>query len=145
MVGFYVNELIVRFVHRHDPEPVLFDHYRVTIEGIVSGGDPEPILRMFEKHLLETAGYALELEREADTGAAIRPEVRYRYAPDAGPIRLADRSSPGVCVSGATLLALADGQLTERRVLHESKQLMRSIIDAHCAGNPLESRKLWRR
>ena len=145
MVGLYVNELIVRFVHRHDPEPVLFDHYRVTIEGVASGGDPEPILRMFEKRLLESAGYALELESEANTGAAILPDVRYRYAPDAGPVRLTDDSSPGVRVSGATLLALADGRLTDRRVLNESKALMRSIIDAHCAGRPLESRKLWRR
>ena len=157
MVGFYVNELVLRFVHRHDAEPVLFDHYRLTIEGIASDGDPEPILRMFEKHLLASAGYALELAREADTGAAIRPDVRYRYVPDTGPSPLmddstdpstddsTDGSSPGVCVSGATLLALGDGQLTDRRALHESKLLMRSIIDAHCAGRPLESRKLWRR
>ena len=145
MVGFYVNELVLRFVHRHDPEPALFEHYRDAIEGVASGGDPEPVLRMFEKHLLQSVGYALELEREAESGAAIRPELRYRYTPDAGPRRWTDDSSPEVCVSGATLLALAGGRLTDRRVLQESKLLMRSIIDTHCAGRPLESRKLWRR
>ena len=145
IVGFYLNELVLRFVHRHDPEPALFDHYRAAIEGVASGADPEPVLRMFEKRLLEAMGYALELEREADSGSEIRPEGRYRYTPDAGPRAWTNDSSPGVCVSGTTLLALARGQLTDRRVLEEAKRLMRSIIDAHCAGRPLESRSLWRR
>ena len=145
IVGFYLNELVLRFVHRHDPEPALFDHYRAAIEGVASGADPEPVLRMFEKRLLEATGYALELEREADSGSEIRPEGRYRYTHDAGPRIWTNDSSPGVCVSGATLLALARGQLTDRRVLEEAKRLMRSIIDAHCAGRPLESRSLWRR
>ena len=145
MVGFYVNELVLRFVHRHDPEPMLFDHYRRTIEGVASGNNPEPVLRMFEMRLLETVGYALELEREADSETPIQPGVQYRYTPDAGPRRWRDDSTPGVPVNGATLLALARGQLTDRRVLEEAKRLMRSIIDAHCADRPLESRNLWRR
>ena len=64
IIGLYINELLLRFLHRHDPEPMLFDHYLVALDGIARGNDPEPILRIFEKRLLEAAGYALELKRE---------------------------------------------------------------------------------
>ena len=144
VVGFYLNELLLRFVHRHDPEPVLFDHYRATLAGVAGGGDSEPALRIFEKRLLEAAGYALELEREADSGAAIEPDRRYRYTAHAGPRPWTDDTSPGVCVSGSTLLALAREQIADRHALGEAKRLMRSVIDQHCGGRALASRALWR-
>lgn len=145
IVGFYVNELLLRFVHRHDPEPVLFDHYRAVLDSIARVDDPEPVLRVFEKRLLQAVGYALELEREAHSGIPIDPEGRYRYTTDSGPERWTSGPCPGVCVSGSTLLALAREQLTDRRALREAKHLMRSIIDEHCGGRVLVSRSLWRR
>ena len=145
IVGFYLNELLLRFVHRHDPEPMLFDHYRATLDKIAHENDPEPILRIFEKRLLEAVGYALELECEVDSGMAIEPEVLYRYTADIGPKRWTNNASPGVCVSGSTLLALAREQILDRRALKEAKHLMRSIIDEHCGGRALASRRLWRR
>ena len=145
IVGLYLNELLLRFLHRHDPEPALFDHYLAALDGIAREDDPEPILRIFEKRLLEAAGYALELKRETHSGAAIEPEGRYRYTTDSGPERWSGGASPGVCVSGATLLALAREEIAGRRALKEAKHLMRSIIDEHCGGRALASRKLWRR
>jgi len=145
IVGFYVNELLLRFLHRHDPEPLLFDHYRAALDRISRAGDPEPVLRIFEKRLLQAVGYALELECEADSGRAIEPDERYRYAVNSGPERWSSSRTSGVCVSGSTLLALAREQLDDRRVLGEAKLLMRSIIDEHCGGRALVSRRLWRR
>ena len=143
-IGFYVNELLLRFLHRHDPEPTLFDHYRAALDAIARAEDPEPVLRIFEKRLLQAVGYALELEREAGSGMAIEPEGRYRYTTDSGPERWSGGASRGVRVSGATLLALAREQLAGRRALDEAKQLMRAIIDEHCGGRALASRSLWR-
>ena len=145
IVGFYVNEVLLRFLHRHDPEPLLFDHYRAALGRISREDDPEPVLRIFEKRLLQAVGYALELEREVDSGVAIEPNERYRYVVDSGPERWSSATSSGVCVSGSTLLALAREQLDDRRVLGEAKILMRSIIDEHCGGGTLVSRRLWRR
>lgn len=145
IVGFYVNELLLRFLHRHDPEPILFDHYRAALDRIAHVEDPEPVLRIFEKRLLQAVGYALELEREANSGMAIEPDGRYRYTTDTGPVRWSSSARPGVCVSGSTLLALAREQLADRRALEEAKRLMRSIIDEHCGGRVLVSRTLWRR
>ena len=145
IVGFYVNELVLRFLHRHDPEPVLFGHYRAALGAIAHAEDPEPALRIFEKRLLQAAGYALELEREARSGRAIEPDGRYRYTAGAGPEPWSDETGPGVCVSGSTLLALARETLAERRALREAKRLLRSVIDEHCGGRALASRALWRR
>ena len=143
VVGFYLNELLLRFVHRHDPEPELFDHYRATLAGLAGEGDSEPALRIFEKRLLEAAGYALELEREADSGAAIEPDRRYGYTAQAGPRPWTGDASPGVCVRGSTLLALAREEIAGRHALKEAKRLMRSVIDEHCDGRVLASRTLW--
>ena len=145
IVGFYVNELLLRFLHRHDPEPLLFDHYRAALDRISRADDSEPILRIFEKRLLQAVGYALELETESDSGRAIEPEEQYRYTVDSGPKRWSNGTSSGVCVSGSTLLALAREQLDDRHALGEAKLLMRSIIDEHCGGRALVSRRLWRR
>ena len=145
IIGFYVNELLLRFLHRHDPEPILFGHYRAALDGIADVDDPEPVLRIFEKRLLQALGYALELERETHSGTAIEPEGRYRYTTDSGPERWSNDPRPGVCVSGSTLLALAREQIADRRTLREAKHLMRSIIDEHCGGQALVSRTLWRR
>lgn len=145
IVGFYVNELLLRLLHRHDPEPVLFEHYRVVLGRIGCVSNPEPDLRIFEKRLLQAVGYALELEREAGSGASIEPQGRYRYTMDAGPERWSSDSARGVCVSGSTLIALAREELADRRTLREAKHLMRAIIDAHCGGRALASRGLWRR
>lgn len=145
IVGFYLNELLMRFLHRHDPEPALFDHYRATLDTIANEDDPEPVLRIFEKRLLEAMGYALELEREADSGLAIEPDRQYRYVMDTGPTRWTSEASPGTCVHGSTLLALAEERIIDRCTLREAKRLMRSIIDEHCGGRGLVSRRLWRR
>ena len=145
VVGFYLNELVMRFLHRHDPESELFDHYRAALDAIARGDDPEPVLRIFEKRLLQAAGYALELEREAGSGLAIEPEGRYRYTADAGPEPWSNGTGSGVCVSGSTLLALARETLAGPRALGEAKHLMRSIIDERCGGRAFASRSLWRR
>jgi len=145
IVGFYLNELVLRFLHRHDPEPTLFDHYRAALDAISQGNDPEPVLRIFEKRLLQAAGYALELEREARSGLAIEPDASYRYTTDAGPEPWSDGTDTGVCVRGTTLLALAREDLADRRALREARRLLRSIIDEHCGGRAFASRSLWRR
>ncbi len=145
VIGFYLNELVLRFLHRHDPEPTLFDHYRAALDAISRGNNPEPVLRIFEKRLLQATGYALELERETRSGLAIEPGARYRYTTDAGPEPWSDGADTGVCVSGATLLALAREDLADCRALGEARRLLRSIIDAHCGGRGFASRSLWRR
>lgn len=145
LIGFYVNELLLHFLHRHDPEPNLFEIYHRTLLRIAGDGDPEPPLRIFEKRLLQATGYALQLEREAQSGARIVPKARYIYRPDSGPEPWDPRRHSGVSISGATLLALSSEDLFERDTLREAKHLMRRVIAARSGEKTLISRNLWRR
>lgn len=141
--GLYVNELLVRMLHRHDPHPELFVQYRLTLEALAEAGRPlEQTLRVFEKRLLEAVGYGLTLDREAGSGAALQAEQEYRYVTDYGPVA-AGSGGAGVRVRGATLLALAAEGTLSVPALKEAKSLMRTVINAHLEGRPLWSRAIF--
>ncbi len=143
LCGFYLNELLVRLLHRHDAHAALYDHYDEGLHGLADGAAVhEALLRVFEKRLLKELGYALDLERESDTMKPIDPRGRYAYLPQRGAIRC-DAGEDTATFSGATLLALAREELTESDCLRESKHLMRTMIASHLGGRPLHSRRLF--
>ena len=71
MAGFYLNELLLKLTHRHDPVTGVFDTYHATLEGLKHGAALEPSLRIFEKRLLDLLGYGVELDVDASTAASI--------------------------------------------------------------------------
>jgi DNA repair protein RecO (recombination protein O) len=142
--GLYLNELLLRLTHRHDPHPELFDAYRVAAAGLASGHAVESTLRSFEKRLLEAIGYGLVLEHDAQSGQAVVREARYAYLREQGPVRRAASCAESVEISGATLLALAaDGPLGPREQ-QEAKRLMRFVLRGHLGERPLATRSLFR-
>ncbi len=142
--GLYLNELIMRLVHRHDPHPGLLLDYRRALSGLREGTDIEPVLRVFEKRLLSAVGYGLLLEREAGSEVPVRDETRYRYVPEQGPVVDARGESPGIDVSGATLLALSRESLESAEHMREAKRLMRYLLDRLLGPRPIASRMLFR-
>ncbi len=142
--GLYLNELLVRLLHRHDPHPELFLQYRRTLLALASCDRPlEQALRFFEKRLLDAVGYGLMLDRNAASGAPVAPEARYRYVTDLGPVEAVEKDTgPGIRVRGSTLLALALERPMDPAALKEAKHLMRHTINMHLEGRPLVSRTL---
>ncbi len=141
--GFYMNELVMRLLQRNDPHPALFEAYGSALKGLAAAGGEEGVLRVFEKRLLDSAGYALVLESEPDTGRAVVAGARYRYLTEHGPVFGERGPGGGVAVDGETLLSLAREELTTPVVLREAKQLMRYVLRAHLGGRPLHSRELF--
>jgi DNA repair protein RecO (recombination protein O) len=141
--GLYLNELLQRLLHRHDPHERLFDHYAQALERLAASAAPEPVLRVFEKRLLEETGYGLVLEHEAESTAAIDPAARYRYLADRGPVPYTPQGE-GVVVQGETLRALANEAVTSETQLHEAKQLLRALLARQLGDRPLASRELLR-
>lgn len=142
--GFYLNELLTRLLHRHDPHPELFDYYQALLRRLSpledSGGQQlQQWLRLFEMRLLEEMGYALVLEHDVITGAAINIEINYSYQLGAGPVAVTEGL---LVVRGRSLLALAAGDLAEIEVLRDAKRLMRAALDQQLGGRPLHSRQL---
>jgi DNA repair protein RecO (recombination protein O) len=141
LCGFYLNELLARLLHRHDPHPDLFDLYERSLRALREEGDTEPVLRLFEKQLLRELGYALELETEAGSHRPVQPEREYEYLPQFG-VRAAN-GGQGPTFAGSTLLALAGDSLQGEQTMRESKQLMRMMIGYYLDGRPLHSRRLF--
>lgn len=142
LCGFYVNELLVRLLHKHDPHSDLFDAYSALLDILSNGMDVEMNLRLFEKKLLKELGYALDLEHESDGFTKVDPDANYQYVPTYGAVRVDRTTGNTLAVRGATLLALAREKL-DKKDLDESKQLMRSVINHYLGQHKIYARSLF--
>ena len=138
--GLYVNELLMRLLHRGDPHEEVFERYRQALSELAAEESPQPLLRVFEKHLLDAIGYAMLLDREYGSGTDIQPLNWYEYKPDRGPVLSAGPGNGRV--SGAVLLALHTENL-QLEFLPDLRKLMRSVIGYHLGGKPLASLSLF--
>ena len=79
---------------------------------LAAGKQVQPLLRIFEKQLLQSAGFGMQLDHEHDTDRVISSDAWYLYKPEAGPVRC-DRGQgqDAQLVSGSALLALKSGQI----------------------------------
>ncbi len=142
MCGFYLNELLISLLARDDPHERLFDYYRSTLYRLAHETDHAATLRCFEKHLLQELGYALALDREADTGKAIQAELCYRYAVERGALPDEGDTRAGLPVLGKTMLDMAADDYTDQTTAQQSKQLMRVLLNHHLGGKTLHTREL---
>nr|VFK64423.1 MAG: DNA repair protein RecO (recombination protein O) [Candidatus Kentron sp. TC] len=142
--GFYMNELLLRLLHRHDPHPDLFEDYREALRRIPLPDREEAALRVFEKRLLAAIGYGLSWDREAETGRAVEEGKLYRYQPRRGFVACGGAANSGATVHGETLIAMARETLYAPERLREAKCLMRAILRGYLGGKPLASRMLYR-
>lgn len=142
--GFYINELVLRLLHRHDPHESLFTVYKTALGNLQEQASCEAVLRIFEKRLLGELGYGLVLDYEIERRAPILPDAAYLYILNRGPVALKDADAQGIKIRGASLLALANETLIEAAVLHETKILLRAVLAEHMGGKPLKTRQLFR-
>ncbi|WP_303904954.1 DNA repair protein RecO [Thiohalomonas denitrificans] len=140
--GFYLNEMLLRLVARHDPQPDLYPVYARTLSTLTKSSDMEWALRLFERDLLLCLGYGLLLGDEADGGGAVQSEGHYWYHLERGPVP--EQGGGGIPVRGETLLALAKGQPPNQQGRAEAKQLMRAALRLYLGDKPLASRALFR-
>ncbi len=133
--GFYVNELLQRFLHRHDPHGSLFEAYRNCLRDLADADAIEQTLRYFELRVLEECGYGIDLEVDSRTGVDVADGRRYRFVADLGVVE--DASGQ---VGGETLRRLAAMAPLGPQHRLEAKCLLRAMLDAHLSGRPLKSR-----
>lgn len=139
--GFYLNELLLRLLQRHDPHPELFAVYDAALRGLRH--ESQRPLRLFEKHLLDALGYGLLLDHEADSGEPVSAEADYVYALESGPRRCAAADARGLMLSGRSLLSLAAEELADAQSLADSKRLLRAALDLYLGGRELKTREVF--
>lgn len=140
--GFYLNELLMRLLHRHDPHPQLFDDYAQCLRRLAGELNKDIALRYFELQLLESLGYAMNLMLDIDNGEQVLSTREYGYVIEQGPRCLDGQTQDALCVSGETLIALAQQTLATDRQRNEAKQLMRAVLDFYLGERPLRAREL---
>lgn len=144
IAGFYLNELLVRLLHRHEAHPELFHAYALALDSLAAGRREEPTLRVFEKQLLLSLGYGLVLDHEADSGRPLDSGAGYFYVRGRGPVRTPSGVGDDIPVSGAALLALHAETLDDAEQGLECKRLLRALLADQLDGRPLASRALYR-
>jgi DNA repair protein RecO (recombination protein O) len=143
MLGFYVNEIVLRLLHKHESHPELFDAYDSTIFALSQNKSEQILLRYFEKIILQSLGYGVIFDQDINTGEAIRAEDNYYYKLDFGPSSDIQDNGLGVTVSGKTLLELDNETLVDSKNIYEAKILLRSLLKQYLGDKPLASRQLY--
>jgi len=142
MAGFYLNELLLKLTHRHDPVPPVFDAYHLALESLKAGAPLESTLRLFEKHLLELLGYGLALEADARSGAGIDADAYYHFRPAHGLVPVG-ADAPDT-LADTSLIALAREELTPGRVLEDARRLLQGALAQCLEGRELSTRAVAR-
>lgn len=141
--GFYLNELLIRLLQKHDPHPELYTIYQDTLLELERAELQQKHLRLFEKKLLEELGYGLQLQHTIPDGKAFLAGQFYRFYPEQGFELCESNEAQGMIFPGKSLLALAAEQLDDAEVLRDAKRLMRTALGILLGPQPLHSRKLF--
>ena len=141
--GFYLNELLVRLLHRDDPHEQLFLYYQQTLAALSIQKDYTPVLRHFEQRMLQELGYALTLNHDVASGKPMNPDKEYRYEIERGPVALeTGANSYGLQLRGKTLLDMEQDDYSDVVTRQQSKALMRYILNHYLGDQPLHTRQL---
>ncbi len=148
--GFYLNELLMKLLARHDPHPALFDAYALTLPLLGPGEDArtQSALRAFELTLLQEIGLLPDLSVATQTQQPLADTASYALRPEAGVIEARGDESG---LSGATLVglqaALEHGSLEALQqacagALPALKAQLRALLHYHLGSATLRTRQV---
>ena len=148
--GFYLNELLMKLLARHDLHPVLFDAYERTLPWLGSADDAnvQSALRAFELVLLRETGVLPDLGRVTATQQPLADSERYALHAERGLVRAAEAEA---ALEGrhwhAMQAALEAGALDALRqacapALPALRTLLRNALHYHLGSSPLRTRQV---
>ena len=142
----YVNELLMRLLHKHDVHEEVFLLYQQVLSCLSEAERIEICLRLFEKKLLQFLGFEMNLTTDADSGELISSDKQYIYYIEHGPVELSvnNRSANQMIIEGSSLLAFADEDLADNEIRKQIKLLTRYVLGYYLGDKPLKSRELFR-
>ena len=145
LMGFYLNELLIKLLPRDDAHPELFDTYLQTLAQLAQPSMATLALRGFERALLQELGYAIHYSQDIH-GDAIHPQHYYRIDPEAGAVPTlhgADQHD-ALVVQGQTLLDLENNffDANNKPRSQQAKFVMRALINHLLAGQSLNTRQI---
>jgi DNA repair protein RecO (recombination protein O) len=148
-VAFYLNELLLKLLHRHDAHENLFDFYSNSLDELYQDVPIQHVLRRFEKELLSQTGYGLILHHEAESSRPVSIGRSYQYLPDLGPKPLSQVADDyqgreqGISIKGKSLLDFHHNNFDDKESMKECRLLVRYLLDRQLSGKPLHSRQVY--
>ena len=140
--AFYVNELLLRFTVREEPQSALFDSYTRTLTALCRGDAVQRPLREFEVDLLRAAGWG----QRADSDEVLEDCVLRE-----GRLECLSRTTlrPGdVTVPAAVARAILTRDFSNEAVLPSARNVLRSVIGYYVGSKGLAVRRTmagWQR
>lgn len=144
MSGWYMNELLMRLLPKEEAHARLYFIYRATLLALESDSMLEKALRIFERNLLESLGYALPLTHDVDSKRAIVFDHHYQLIPEHGFVITVQQEGKDVFI-GEDLMAIAHDHYVNERVLASAKRLMRLAMRPLLGDKPLKTRELFKK
>ncbi|MES2104824.1 MAG: DNA repair protein RecO [Pseudomonadota bacterium] len=141
LCGFYLNELLIKFMVRDDPNPALFDHYVSTLNQLAHNEPASIVLRKFELALLRESGLVGNLTLCTLTRRTVFAQEYYVIDPELG-ARPARPSDMAPRVLGKTLTDMHTGNYQDATTQAQSKLLMRYLLAHHLHGAQLNTRQI---
>ncbi|MDH5767304.1 MAG: DNA repair protein RecO [Gammaproteobacteria bacterium] len=143
--GFYINELILRLLHKHDVHENVFSLYQNVLQCLTDNRMIEICLRIFEKNLLQFLGFEINLTIDADSGKPVSPTKDYIYYIEHGPVEVSfnNEANNQLKIDGSSLLAFSQEDLADEKVRKQVKSLTRYILAYYLGDKPLKSRELF--
>jgi DNA repair protein RecO (recombination protein O) len=142
--GMYLNELLMRLLHRNDAHPQLFAAYDSALKALAGSVAVDAVLRRFEITLLDELGYSLNLGLDGKTGQPVDNTRLYYYDAEQGLVASDDTTDRSATTySGSDLLAMASGDF-DGPVRLAAKRLLREALAVQLGDAPLHSRELFR-
>jgi len=144
--AFYINELLMKLLHRHDVHEDVFHMYKETLLLLQNPQGLEKNLRLFEKNLLQLLGFEMNLSRDAEAGEPVQADQSYRYYIEHGPVLAMDREhdTRSLLVKGSSLISFEEERLDSAEALKDIKSIMRYVLAYYMEGKPIKSRELFR-
>ena len=139
VAGFYVLELVTRLLDERQAEPDLFEATHLVLAQLAAGCDIQRGLRPFEMLLLDILGYGIDFRHDAESALPVEPNARYALRNEIGFTRTTDGNTG---FAGELLLAIADNDYRDDRVVNAAKQMVRQRLAPLLGSKPLISRKM---
>jgi DNA repair protein RecO (recombination protein O) len=142
--GYYLNELLLKLLARHDPHPRLFDAYGDALAHLAEGDE---VLRAFELKLLAELGLLPDLSVVTPTQAPVEGTRRYQLSPDSGVVpATSDASLPGVLLVALQAALLHGSPAALRQACAAAPQalktVLRGLLHYHLGHQKLRTRAL---
>ena len=142
--GFYLNELLMRLLHRYDPHELLFDAYAQVLKNLQEPETLEVNLREFEFLLLNELGYGIDFSWDIND-EAITSDGLYQLTTQQRFMQITPNQDVDAnTFLGAELMAIAKQDWQHKDILKQAKRLTRLSLSPLLGNKPLQSRALFR-